>query len=84
VPNEPKHFVYVLESARNRDHHYTGLTSDVPARLAAHNNARSLHTAKRGPWKLLVAMEFTDEDCAARFERYLKTGSGRAFARRHF
>ena len=83
-PIEPKHFVYVLESTRNPDRHYIGLTSDVPARLAAHNNARSLHTAKHGPWKLLVAMEFTDEDRAARFERYLKTGSGRAFARRHF
>jgi predicted GIY-YIG superfamily endonuclease len=84
VPNEPKHFVYLLESTRNLDHHYTGPMSDVPARLAAHNDARSLHTAKHGPWKLLVAMEFTDRDRAARFERYLKTGSGRAFARRHF
>ena len=84
VPNEPKHFVYVLESTRNPDRHYIGLTSDVPARLAAHNDARSLHTTKHGPWKLLVWMEFTDAAAAARFERYLKTGSGRAFARRHF
>ena len=79
-----KHFVYVLESTRSPDRHFIGLTSDVPARLAAHNHARSLRTAKHGPWKLLVAMKFTDEDRAARFERYRKTGSGRAFARRHF
>lgn len=84
MPGGLKHLVYVLESARNRERHYIGLTSDVPARLAAHNDARSLHTAKHGPWKLLVAIEFTDEDRAARFERYLKTGSGRAFAKRHF
>ena len=84
MPNEPKHFVYVLESTRNPHRHYSGLTSDVAARLAAHNDARSLHTAKHGPWKLLVSMEFTDAEVAARFERYLKTGSGRAFAGRHF
>jgi putative endonuclease len=84
VPNEPKHLVYVLESSRNPDRHYIGLTSDVAARLAAHNDARSPHTAKHGPWTLLVALEFADEGRAAKFERYLKTGSGRAFARRHF
>jgi hypothetical protein len=31
-----------------------------------------------------VALEFADAKNAARFERYLKTGSGRAFAKRHF
>jgi len=29
-------------------------------------------------------MEFADGSTAARFERYLKSGSGRAFAKRHF
>jgi len=29
-------------------------------------------------------MQFVDERHAARLEKYLKTGSGRAFARRHF
>jgi len=84
MPGGLKHFVYVLESSRSPDRHYIGLTSDVSARLAAHNDARSWHTAKHGPWKLLVSMEFTDAAVAARFERYLKTGSGRAFAGRHF
>ena len=62
MPDESKHFVYVLESTRSPDCHYSGLTSDVAARLAAHNDARSLHTAKHGPWKLLVSMESTDAD----------------------
>jgi hypothetical protein len=31
-----------------------------------------------------VSMEFPDESAAARFERYLKSGSGRAVATRHF
>ena len=29
-------------------------------------------------------MAFSDEKRAIRFERYLKSGSGRAFAKRHF
>jgi hypothetical protein len=29
-------------------------------------------------------LEFPDESRAARFEKYLKSGSGRAFAKRHF
>jgi hypothetical protein len=33
---------------------------------------------------LVVQLEFADEQTARRFERYLKSGSGRAFAKRHF
>lgn len=79
-----KCFVYLLRSANERDRPYVGLASDVVARLAAHNAGRSPHTARFKPWELVVAMEFTDEATAIRFERYLKSGSGRAFAKRHF
>jgi hypothetical protein len=33
---------------------------------------------------MLVSVEFSTEQSAAWFERYLKSGSGCAFARRHF
>jgi putative endonuclease len=33
---------------------------------------------------LHVVIAFSDEARAIRFERYLKSGSGRAFAKRHF
>jgi hypothetical protein len=36
------------------------------------------------PWKPLVVIEFEEEEASLEFERYLKTGSGREFARRHF
>jgi predicted GIY-YIG superfamily endonuclease len=52
--------------------------------LLAHNAGGSPHTARFKPWKLLVSIEFPDQSTAARFERYLKSGSGRAFAKRHF
>jgi hypothetical protein len=32
------------------------------------------------PWSLVVSIEFSTENAARRFERYLKTGSGRAFS----
>jgi predicted GIY-YIG superfamily endonuclease len=77
-----KRFVYVLRNSAPK--FYIGLTSDVNARLADHNNGRCPHTASRRPWLLHVVIEFSDEPRAVRFERYLKSGSGRAFAKRHF
>jgi putative endonuclease len=77
-------FVYVLESAAVAGRHYTGLSSNPVARLDWHNAGLSSHTRKFRPWKLLISIEFADTSAATRFERYLKTGSGRAFARRHF
>ena len=53
-------------------------------RLAQHNAGLSSHTAKHRPWELLVSVEFRDQERANRFEKYLKSGSGRAFAKRHF
>ena len=54
------------------------------ARVSDHNDGRCPHTAMRRPWQLHVSIEFADEETALRFERYLKSGSGRAFANRHF
>jgi predicted GIY-YIG superfamily endonuclease len=79
-----KRYVYVLKTANDKPQFYVGLTSDVGARLAAHNMGRCPHTASRRPWRLHVLLEFSDEERAVRFERYLKSGSGRAFAKRHF
>ena len=82
--SNPKTEVYVLESLLNPGRHYVGVTADVSSRLVWHNDGRSHHTSKHRPWRLIASMEFADDDVAARFERYLKTGSGRAFAKRHF
>jgi predicted GIY-YIG superfamily endonuclease len=79
-----KRFVYVLESLAEPGRPYVGVTSDVAARLRDHNAGRSPHTARFRPWRLTVAVEFPVEETALRFEKYLKSGSGRAFAKRHF
>jgi putative endonuclease len=76
----PPRWIYVLESVSDPSRHYTGLSSDVDARLAWHNAGLSPHTVKHRPWRVLVAMQFADAKMAIRFEKYLKSGSGRAFA----
>lgn len=75
--------VYILQSLSGPDQFYTGLTNDVPARLAAHNAGQSPHTSKYKPWKLVPWHCFERQELAAAFERYLKSGSGRAFAKKH-
>ena len=83
MPNG-KRFVYVLQSCITPARHYTGLTSDVQRRLGVHNSGGSKDTAMDRPWRILVSIEFGEEAGAIAFEQYLKTGSGRAFAKRHF
>jgi putative endonuclease len=79
-----KRLVYVLKSANPKAHFYIGLTSDIHARLADHNAGRCPHTKRYRPWQLHVTIELPDEERAIDFERCLKSGSGRAFAKRHF
>jgi predicted GIY-YIG superfamily endonuclease len=80
----PKRFVYILKSVNSPHQYYTGVTSAPDLRLKAHNAGTSTHTASARPWRKLVVIEFDEEGPALEFERYLKTGSGREFARRHF
>ena len=77
-------YVYLLQSIPHPDQHYVGLTSNVESRLAAHNAGQSTHTAKFRPWKIITCHAFTDEAKAASFEKYLKSGSGLAFRKKHF
>lgn len=76
----PMHYVYLLESVGAPGQRYVGLTSDLKARLAAHNAGRSSHTSKYRPWRLVAYIAFDTRTRAAAFEKYLKSGSGQAFA----
>jgi hypothetical protein len=40
------------------------------------------HTAKHRPWRVKTAIAFTDRQRALDFEKYLKSPSGRAFAKK--
>ena len=77
-------YVYILVSDSLSEHFYVGLTEDLRGRLAKHNAGEVPHTSKFRPWVIKTAIAFTDQNRAAAFERYLKSGSGRAFAKKHF
>jgi putative endonuclease len=76
------HYVYLLKSEAFVAQRYVGLTSHLKQRLADHNAGKSPHTSKFAPWKLMTYVAFSDERKAEAFERYLKSGSGHAFARK--
>ena len=72
----------MLASEADDSRHYTGLTENLESRLKAHNNGQVPHTSKFKPWKIKTAIAFSDRQKALDFERYLKTPSGRAFAKK--
>jgi putative endonuclease len=76
-------YVYILQNLSAREHFYAGITDDLRARVAKHNSGDVTHTAKHRPWRLKTYIAFSDQGRAAAFERYLKSGSGRAFAKKH-
>jgi putative endonuclease len=74
-------YVYILESLDSA-HFYIGITNDLHARLAKHNASGVPHTSKYGPWRIKTYLAFSDEKQAVAFEKYLKSASGRAFAKK--
>ena len=77
-------YVYRLVSKTHPKQVYTGCTTDLEQRLKDHNRGHVPHTAKFAPWDLEIAIAFGDKAKARTFEKYLKSGSGREFAHRHF
>ena len=77
-------YTYTIISESNPQKRYIGFTSDINKRLKAHNDGKCNHTSKFSPWKLKVYIAFPDKIKALNFEKYLKSGSGHAFANRHF
>ncbi|MHC4599677.1 MAG: GIY-YIG nuclease family protein [Planctomycetota bacterium] len=76
--------IYLIRSSSEPARKYTGITDDVATRISDHNAGKNKHTRKFKPWTLVAAITLADERKALEFEKYLKTGSGRAFAERHF
>ena len=75
-------YVYFLQSINFPNETYIGLTDDLRTRLKAHNAGQALHTRKFKPWRLLTYIAFSNKEKAVAFERYLKSASGRAFAKK--
>jgi putative endonuclease len=77
-------YVYILVSKRRANAHYSGVTRGLRERLTRHNQGRSVQNSRDRPWRFETVVAFKSEKKAPAFEKYLKTGSGREFARRHF
>ncbi|MCX7321701.1 MAG: GIY-YIG nuclease family protein [Hyphomicrobiales bacterium] len=75
-------YVYIIRSVYRPEQEYTGVTADLRRRIAEHNAGRSSHTSKFLPWTLVWYCAFPDKHRALAFEKYLKSHSGRAFAKK--
>ena len=78
------YYVYILQSETIPTKHYTGHTENIQERLKKHNSGGCPHTAKFRPWLIQNYFAFNSKEKAIAFEKYLKSGSGREFTRRHF
>jgi putative endonuclease len=73
-------FVYILKCADNS--FYTDCTSDLHDRINRHFKGENTYTKYRLPVTLIYYSAFQDKYRAYKFERYLKSGSGKAFAQK--
>ncbi len=76
------YYIYLIRSLRFPSKTYIGFTKNLEQRLRCHNSGGSVHTARYRPWKLVVYLSFENEKKAIAFEKYLKSQSGRAFAKK--
>jgi putative endonuclease len=76
------HYVYILQSIPYPDRYYVGVTQDLASRLKKHNAGQVPHTSKFMPWQIKTAVALRDKSQAVAFEKYLKSPSGRAFAKK--
>jgi putative endonuclease len=76
------HYVYILKSLVDGSY-YKGCTDDLRRRLQKHNAKSVRYSSTKVPYRLEWYCAFKDKDKAFAFERYLKIGSGFAFAKKH-
>jgi predicted GIY-YIG superfamily endonuclease len=75
-------YVYILHSGSHPDRFYSGFSTDIEKRLKCHNSGSVPATKPYHPWRIKTCIAFSDEIRARAFEQYLKTQSGRAFAKK--
>ena len=75
-------YVYIIQSQTDKNKYYTGYTENLENRIKKHNEGGCPYTSEHKPWKIKTAIAFTDKTQAKDFEKYLKTSSGRTFAKK--
>ena len=74
------YYVYLIQSINYPKKIYVGYTNNLKERIKGHNEGKSNHTRQYMPWQLMTYLAFDNQTKAVAFEKYLKSGSGRAFA----
>ena len=77
-------YVYFLRSINSPSKTYIGYTTDAQQRFETHNSGGSIYTKDDRPWQPVTYVAFDDEQKAKAFEKYVKVGSGNAFAKKKF
>lgn len=75
-------YVYLIESIAQPKIRYVGFSSDLKQRITEHNSGKNKSTALNRPWRLVTYLAFSEKQQAFAFERYLKSSSGHAFAKK--
>jgi len=75
-------YVYILECKNKKP--YIGCTDNLIDRIERHKKGYVPATKNTRPIKLSCYFAFNDKYKAFEFEKYLKSGSGRAFINKHF
>jgi len=75
------YYVYILKCSN--DQPYTGCTDNLKDRVERHQNGYVPATKPLLPVKLISYFAFSNKYIAFSFEKYLKSGSGRAFMKKH-
>jgi predicted GIY-YIG superfamily endonuclease len=76
------HYAYILRSISHPDKFYYGSTADLKKRIGVHQIGGNTSTRPFRPWTLVWYGGFPCKQTAEKFENYLKTASGKAFARK--
>ncbi len=74
-------YVYILQSSKDHSY-YTGYTTNLKSRLVQHNKKAVAYSSSRTPFRIVWYCAFSNKRQAMKFEKYLKQGSGLAFARK--
>lgn len=78
---EPIWSVYILKCKNST--YYIGCTKNLFARLEKHNVGLVKYTNNKRPLELVTYICFNNKYKAYEMEKYLKSGSGRAFVNKH-
>lgn len=76
------YYVYIIQSTKDGSC-YTGITTNLKSRILERNTGKVRFTSSRSPYKLKWYCAFPDKIKAYQLEKYFKSGSGFAFAKKH-